>query len=102
MVGSIQTILKQACVKWQREERLQTMRGLLSREVGQHDVEIAAELPQDLAARAARRRERRRVGDNRDAREGAMSFGESLEHRHALRANRQSVRRVLDVAAGDD
>src|SRR5260370_38230573 len=98
MVGSIQTILEQPCVKWQRQERLQTMRGLLSSEIGEGDVEIAAELPQNLGARPARRREWRRIRDDRDAREGAMSFGEGLEHGHALWPNRQHLRPILGVA----
>src|SRR5476651_2221303 len=70
-------------------------------EVRELNLEVAAELPEDLAARAARRRRRSRVGDDRDAREHAVPLGDRLEHRDALGADRQAVRRVLDVAAGD-
>ena len=61
-----------------------------------------AELPEDLAAGAAGRRRRCGVGDDGDARELAMPFGERLEHRDALGADGQAVGGVLDVAAGDD
>src|SRR5213079_1033884 len=54
-----------------------------------------------LAARTAWRSERRGVGDDRDTRERAMSFRNRLEHRDSLCANRQPVRRVLDIAPGD-
>ena len=71
-------------------------------QVGEQDFEVAAELPQDLAAGAARRRRRLGVGDDREAREGAVPFGERLEHRDPLGADGQAVGGVLDVAAGDD
>src|SRR5260221_13331559 len=74
----------------------------LAGQVGEVDVEIAAELPEDLAARAARRRRLLGIGDDGDAREDVMALGERLEHRDALRANRQAVGGVLDVAAGED
>ena len=66
------------------------------------DLEVAAELPENLTAGAARRRRRFGVGDDRDAREDAVAFRQRLEHRDALGADRQAVGRVLDVAAGDD
>src|ERR1043166_2559985 len=94
--------LKKACVKWVRQQRLQPMRGLLGREIGEDDFEIAAKFPQDLPARTAWRGERGRVGDDRDGREDAMAFRDRLEHRDAFRADRQAVGGVLDVAAGDD
>src|SRR5689334_7217790 len=81
---------------------LQLMTSSLGGEVREVDVEVAAELPEDLAARAARRRRRFRVGDDGDAREDVMAFRQRLEHRDALGANRQTVGRVLDVAAGED
>src|SRR5581483_12358101 len=78
------------------------MASLFFLQVRELDLEVAAELPQDLPARAARRRRRLGVGDDGDARERALPFGERLEHRDALGAHRQPVRRVLDVAARDD
>ena len=47
-------------------------------------VEVAAELPQDLPARAARRRGLLGVRDNRDPRENVVPFGERLEYRDAF------------------
>ena len=70
-------------------------------EVRELNLEVAAELPEDLAARAARRRRRFRVGDDRDAREHAVPLGDRLEHRDTLGADCQAVRGVLDVAARD-
>src|SRR5438477_4287736 len=93
------TSSEQPCIKRQRQKRLQPVCGLLSCEVRQNDFEVAAEFPQDLPARAARRRQRRRVGDDGDAGKNAMAFGDRLEHRDAFGADRQAVRRVFDVAA---
>ena len=42
------------------------------------------------------------VGDDGDRREVALAFGERLEQRDALGADGEAVRRVLDVAAGED
>ena len=71
-------------------------------EIREHDFDVAGKLPQDLPARAARRRRVCRVGDDGDAAKVAMAVGQRLEHRHALGADRQAVGGVLDVAAGDD
>src|SRR5438034_5302548 len=50
--------------------------------------EVAAELPEDLPARAARRRRRFGVGDDRDAREHAVTFRQRLEQdRKSTRLN---------------
>ncbi len=78
------------------------MLGLFGREIREDDFEIPAELPQNLAAGAARRRQRRGVGDDRDAGEGAMALGNRLEHRDSLGADGQAIRGVFDVAARDD
>ena len=56
--------LEQPRIERQRQQILQSMPSGLAGEIGEHDVEIAAELPQDLAARAARRRRRFGVGDD--------------------------------------
>src|SRR5581483_3511469 len=94
--------LQQARVERQRQEVLEPVRALLFLEIGEHDLEVAAELPQNLPARAARRGGSVGIGDDRDAGEGAMAFGDRLEHRDALGADCQPIGRVLDVAAGDD
>ena len=74
----------------------------MASQVGQHDLDVAGELPENLTARAARRRRRLGVGHDRNAAKAAMALGERLEHRDALGAHRQAVGGVLDVAAGDD
>ena len=71
-------------------------------EVREHDLEVAAELPQNLAARAARWRGVAGVRDDGDSGERAVALGQRLEHGHALGAHRQAVGRVFDVTAGDD
>ncbi len=71
-------------------------------EIGEDDLDVAAVLPQELAARPARRRRRAGVGDDRDPRERGLSFRQRLHQRDALGADGQAVGRVLDVAAGDE
>ena len=78
------------------------MTSSLAAEVGENHLEVAAELPQNLTTGATGRRRRVSVGDDDDASKPAMAFRKRLEHRHALGANRQPVRRVLDVAPADD
>ena len=74
----------------------------LAFQVREDYFQIAAELPEDLAACAAGWGRGFGVGDNRDATEFAVAFREGFEHRHALGADGEAVRSVLDVAAGDD
>src|SRR5262249_9723374 len=74
-------------VEGQGQQILELMPPLELREVRELDLEVAAELPQDLAARTAGRRRRLGVGDNRDPGEDAMAFRERLEHGDALGAN---------------
>ena len=71
-------------------------------QVGKNHFEVPAELPQHLPARAARRRRPIGVGDNGDAPERSMAFGDGFEDRNALGAHREPVGGVLDVRAGDD
>src|SRR5262245_41967587 len=78
------------------------MDAFLLLQIREVDLQVAAELPQDLPARAAGRRRRLGVGDDRNPREDAVAFGERLEHRDAFGADGEAVRRVLDVAPGDD
>src|SRR5262249_4667985 len=73
-----------------------------SLEVDDADPDVAAQLPQDLAAGAAGGRRPRRVRHHRDRVEAADALGDRLEHGHALRAQREAVSRALDVSAGDD
>jgi len=71
-------------------------------QIGEDDLEVAAEFPQDLAARAARRSGGFGIGDDGDAREAAVAFRQRFEHGDALGADRQTIGGIFDVAAGDD
>ena len=74
----------------------------LAVQVGQHQFDIAAELPEDLPAGAAGRRQHVGIGGHRDAAELARAFGDGFEDGHALGAEGQAVGGVFDVAAGVD
>jgi len=89
-------------IEWQRQQILELMPAGLATQIGEDDFEVAAELPQDLPARAARWRRCDRVGDDGHPPEFAVPFGKRLEHRDAFSADREAVSRVLDVAASDD
>ena len=89
-------------IEWQRQQILELMPAGLATQIGEDDFEVAAKLPQDLPARAARWRRRDRVGDDGHTPECAVPFGKRLEHRDAFSADREAVSRVLDVAASDD
>ena len=81
------------------KQRPQPQRFCLPGEVRQHNLHIPAEFPQNLPARSARRRQRLRIRHNRNSPELPRSFRNRLEHRHSLRAHRESVSRVLHIAA---
>src|SRR5216117_159886 len=63
------SLLKESRIEGQRQEIGELMPTRFLPQVREDDLEIAAELPQDLPARAARRRRRLGVGHDRDARE---------------------------------
>ena len=90
------------CVEWERQQVFQLMARFDALQVRKHDLQVAAELPEHLAARSARRRGLLGVCDDHDSTECAMTFGNRLEHRNPLGANREAVSRVFDVAAGDN
>jgi hypothetical protein len=69
-------------------------------QIRQHNLHVPAEFPEDLPARAAWWRERVGIGNNSHARKSPRAFRHGLEDRHALRAERQPLGSVLDVAAG--
>src|SRR5262249_5293545 len=66
------------------------------------DFDIAAKLPEDLAARAARRSEAIGIGGDGDAAELADAFADGFEDGDALGADGEAVGGVFDVAAGVD
>src|SRR5687768_5860028 len=85
-----------------RQQILQLMDRLDVGEVCEDHLDVAGKLPQYLSARPAWRRRLRRVSHHDDALEGTMSLGDGLEDRDALGAHRETVGRVLDIAARDD
>src|SRR6476469_6142153 len=106
-IGSIRNVpsapaLEEPRVEWKREQLGQAVHSRLAAKVGQHDFEVATELPENLPAGTARRCRRLGIRDHLDAAEPAMPLGERLEHGDALGAQRQPVRCVFDVAACDD
>src|ERR1019366_4938307 len=97
---SNQTKLQVRRIKRPWEQLFEPQHFTLAAQIYQHNFDVAAKLPQDLAARPARRRERLGIGGDRDAPELTRAFGNRLKHGHALRAECQSISRVLDIAAG--
>src|SRR5260370_24954442 len=83
-----------------REKFFQLDTFSLAVQIDQQNFDIAAKFPKDLAARSAGGCESIRVGGNGDSQETASAFGHGFEDGHPLRADCQSVSRVLDIAAG--
>src|SRR5579863_2249594 len=79
------------------EEILELERFGLAARIHQHDLDIAAEFPQNLPAVAARRSEYLGIGGYRDAAELAHAFGDRLEDRDSLGADGQPVGGVLHI-----
>src|SRR5436190_8453179 len=102
MVGSMRLLyfglLEQSRVERQRQQLGQAHPPLDLGEIREDDVDVAAVFPQELAARSARRRRIVGVGDDGDAGEDVLAVGERLVQRDPLRAHRQAVGGVLDVA----
>src|SRR5689334_6802476 len=71
----------------------------LAIQVSEHDCRIARKLPDDLATRAARRRQCFGIGDYGELREIAFAFRQRLPDRDSFRANRQTITGTLDVTA---
>jgi len=69
-------------------------------QIRQNYFDVAAKFPDNLPARAARRRQIIGVGDDADSFKFARAFRNGFENRHALGAHRQTVGSVFDVAAG--
>src|SRR5450759_1519681 len=85
-----------------REESGELVLDAYAREIGDRDVDVAAILPHELTAGAARRSRLVALGHDGDGGELALSGGQRGKQRDALRADRQSVGAVLDVAAAVD
>src|SRR5581483_9926267 len=73
--------LQQSSVEGQRQQIFQLVNAFVIAEVGEMNLEVAGELPQNLPAGAARWRGGVGVGDDRDSGELPMALRERLEHR---------------------
>lgn len=71
-------------------------------EVGQNDGCILAELPNDLTASSAGRRQRFGVSNNGQLSKLSFAFGECFPDRDSLGTNRETITRALHIAAGVD
>ena len=84
------------------EELFQVVGFGFAGEVDQHEFDIAAEFPEDLAAGSAGRSQSVGIGGDGDAAEFSGAFADRLEDGDALGAEGESVGGVFDVAAGVD
>ena len=84
------------------KERTQSMRCGNRIQVRKNDLDVAGKFPQNLPARPTGRGGIRGGRDDSDAAERAVSVRNRFEDGHTLRAHRQSIGRILDVAACDD
>src|SRR5436190_23160743 len=71
-------------------------------EIGGNYFDVVAEFPEQLAAGAAGRRRALAVSHDGYGHEFPLSLGKRFPQRDSLRADRQSVGRVLHVAAPED
>ena len=95
-------LLQESPIKRNGQQFAEAMAPCFATKVREHDFQVAAELPEDLAARSTRWCRTLRVRNDRDAAESLVPLRQRLEHRHALGADGQTVCRVLDVAPGDN
>ena len=95
-------LFEKPSVEGLRQQLADAMPSRLTFQVSKNDLQIARELPQDLAACATWRR--RCIGwrDDHHTAELAMTFGQRFENGDAFGAHREAIRRVFEVAAGDD
>src|SRR5207244_6607581 len=82
------------------EKIFQLIRFGFAVQVGQHQFHVAAELPENLPAGAARRRKDFGIGGHRHAAELADALGDRLEYGNTLRTQRKPVSGVLHIASG--
>src|SRR3984893_13658720 len=94
--------LQKRLVKWFWEKSRHPMHLEFPFQVGEDNLRVAAKFPDNLPASSARRRERISVGHDGHGVEPALAFGDCLENRDALGAQRQAVGGVLHIAAGEN
>jgi len=71
-------------------------------QIGEDDLSVTAEFPDDLAARAAGGRELVRVRDDGYGVKASLALGKRFEDGDALGANREAIARIFNIAAGID
>src|SRR5580692_13041916 len=76
-------VLKVGSIEGPRQQIFEAQRFSLAARVKQHHLDIPAEFPQNLPARAAGRRESIGVGRDGDASKIPRAFGDGFEHRYA-------------------
>jgi hypothetical protein len=86
--------------KWLWKQVYETKGFGFTSQIREDNLKVPTEIPQKLAACAARSRQLIRVGDNNDPDEGVCPFRKCLEQGNAFRANRQTITGTLNVAAG--
>src|SRR5581483_6035527 len=91
--------LQKRRIEWPREKIFEAQAFRLAFRIREDQLDIAAKLPKNLPARSAGRGQHIGIGSDCDAMKTARAFGHSFEQSHALRAQGQAVRGVLDVAA---
>ena len=89
-------------VEWFREEIFHPDCFRFAFEVRHDNGNVAAKFPNELAASAARRRQRVGVSYHGNRVEAALSFADGFEDGDALGANGEAVGSVFDVAAAKD
>ena len=94
--------LQERSVEGAGEQRPESQGFGLSVQVCEHQFDVAAELPEDLAAGSAGRRQYVRIGDYGHSDEVAGAFRDGLEDGDAFGANGQAVGGVFDIAAGEN
>jgi len=90
--------LQEARIKRPRQEVLDRHFFALSPQIRQDDLGVLSELPDDLPAIAARRRQLLSVSDDNQTGKVPLAFRQGFPDRHALSAHRQTVAGAFDIA----
>ena len=96
----MQTALQKRCIERSRKNFLETYGFLFATEIRKSKLHVSTELPQYLTTGATRRRQSIRIRNYGNPLRFQAAFRDRFENRHSFGAHRESIRRVLDVAAG--